>query len=169
MKNARIVPLDADNAPAFYALAAEYLPDSDPEQMRRFAEAYPRAFLALVLDGAVIGAAFGWPRSYADPADPAFTLNGVCIAWDHWRKGGGRRLLAAFEDAARSYGAPAVSVGSAGGFVEDFYLACGYRPREYKAWVDGAPVVEHVYADLADYRAYPRQNADGFVVMEKPL
>ena len=165
----KIFPLTPEYEAAFYALAAEYLPDSDPDRMRRFARLYPQAFLALTVDGQLIGAAFGWPRRHADPADASFTLDGVCIAWDHWRKGYGRRLLAAFEDAARTYGAPAVSVGSAGGFVEEFYLACGYRPREYKAWVDGAPVVEHVYADLADYRAYQRQHADGFVVMEKAL
>lgn len=162
-----IFPLTPEYEAAFYALAAEYLPDSDPARMRRFAQLYPRAFLALTVDGQLIGAAFGWPRRHADPSDDSFTLAGICIAWEHWRKGYGCKLLAAFEDAARSYGAAAVSVGSAGGFVEAFYLGCGYSPKLYKAWVDGAPIVEHVYADLADYHTYQRQHPDGFVVMEK--
>ncbi len=154
---------------AFYALTAEYLPDSDPQRMRELSAEYPEAFLALMDGETLIGAAFGWPRALADPSDPSFTLGGIVIHWNWQRQGHGKRLLAAFEQAAASCGAPRVSVGSAGGYVEDFYLGCGYRPKEYKVWQDGAIRVEKTYRDLEDYRSYRRIGSDGFVVMEKDL
>lgn len=169
MNGESITLLNESNKAAFYALAAEYLPGSDPAQMARYEKEYPQAFLAVEREGQVIGVAFGWPRRFDAPQDPSFELKGIAITWDDWRKGYGRRLLAAFEQAARGYGAACVSLGSAEGFVEEFYLDCGYSPKEYKVWVNGAPAVEKQYADLADYRSYQRKNPDGFVVMEKQL
>lgn len=169
MEQGRIVTLAQADRGAFFALAAEYLPDSDPQRMERFARAWPGAFLALVDGSDVLGVAFGWPRRVVDPADDAFQLSGIAVRWEHWRRGLGRRLLAAFEAAAAGYGAARVSVGSAGGFVEEFYLACGYAPRQYKVWMDGAPRVAATFADEAAYRAFRRPPGDGFVVMEKVL
>ena len=168
MESIRIAPLKMADADRFYALAAEYLPDSDPERLHRFAAVYPEAYRVLRLDGRIIGVCYGWFRRHFVPADPSFTLDGICIEYDHWRKGYGRQLLAAFEKAAHSYGAPAVSAGS-GLDSEAFYIACGYTPKEYKVWLDGVTVIEHVYTSLEDYRTYQRQNPDGFVVMEKTL
>lgn len=163
-----IAPVTAATEARFYELAAEYLPDSDPDRMRRYAAVYPEAFLTLTLDGRVIGVAYGWFRRHFAPEDPSFTLDGICIEYDHWRKGCGTQLLAAFEKAAKGYGAPSVSVGS-GLEEEKFYIACGYLPREYKTWVDGKPVIAATFATLAEYDAYQRQNPDGFIVLEKAL
>lgn len=168
MDELRIAPLNAASESRFYALAAEYLPDSDPERMRRFAQVYPEAFLTLALNGRIIGVAYGWFRRHFAPEDPSFTLDGICIEHDHWRRGYGRQLLAAFEKAAASYGAPAVSVGS-GLDAEPFYIACGYMPKEYKVWTADGPVIETAFASLADYQGYRRQREDGFVVMEKGI
>lgn len=163
-----IAPLTPADTEQFYALAAEYLPDSDPERMRHFASAYPAAYQTAHLDKQLIGVCYGWFRRHFAPEDPSFTLDGICISYAHWRKGYGAKLLRAFEDAARSYGAPAVSAGS-GQEAEAFYIACGYAPKEYKCWTDGKPTIEHTYTSLEDYRTYQRQNPDGFVVMEKML
>ena len=168
MESIRIAPLQMADADRFYALAAEYLPDSDPERLHRFAAVYPEAYQVIRLDGRIIGVCYGWFRRHFVPEDPSFTLDGICIEYDHWRKGYGRQLLAAFEKAAHSYGAPAVSAGS-GLDSEAFYIACGYTPKEYKVWLGGVTVIEHVYTSLEDYRTYQRQNPDGFVVMEKTL
>lgn len=168
MGTIRIVPLQMADADRFYTLAAEYLPDSDPERMRRFAAIYPEAYRILRLNGRIIGVCYGWFRRHFVPDDPSFTLDGICIEYDHWRKGYGRQLLRTFEDAARSYGAPSVSVGS-GLDSEAFYIACGYTPKEYKVWTADCPVIEHIYTDLDDYHDYQRQNPEGFVVLEKKL
>lgn len=154
---------------AFYALCAEYLPDSDPERMRLMQQKYPHAFLCMLDGDTLMGAAYGWPRAEADPADSSYTLDGIVIQWDYMKHGLGKQLLRAFEQAAARDGAPAVSVGSAGGYVEKFYLDCGYLPREYKVWQGSAPFVEHAFTGVEDYRAYARQNNDGFVVFEKRI
>ena len=168
MPNASIAPLTPSDTDRFYALVAEYLPDSDPARMHRFAAVYPNTYLLLRLDDQIIGVCYGWFRRHFAPDDPAFTLDGICVSYEHWRKGYGTMLLHAFEKAAQSYGAPAVSAGV--GFAsEPFYIACGYMPREYKVWTNGQPAVEHVYTSLEDYHTYMRQNPEGFVVMEKIL
>lgn len=169
MSDMQILPLHPGIEDAFYALTAEFLPDSDPDRMRAMSRQYPEAFLAMLEGDRVIGAAFGWPRRHFAPEDPSFTLDGIVIRWDHMRQGLGKQLLAAFERAAAAYGAPAVSAGSSGGYVEQFYIACGYRPKEYKLWQDGKPAVIKVFSDLEDYRAYPRPDGDGFIVMEKNI
>lgn len=168
MSQAIIAPLHPADTDRFYALAAEYLPDSDPERMCRFAAVYPEVYKVLRLDGRIIGVCYGWFRRHFAPEDASFTLDGICIEYDHWRNGYGTRLLQAFEDAARTYGAPAISA-SSGLNSESFYIACGYTPKEYKVWADGKPVIEHVFTGLEDYRTYQRQNPEGFVVMEKML
>ena len=54
--------------------------------------------------------------------------------------------------------------------MEDFYISCGYEPKEYKIYDEGVirPVKE--FEGLADYRDYVRpQGVDGFVVFEKEI
>lgn len=154
---------------AFYALAAEYLPDSDQARVRSHEEAYGCAYLAMVEAEQVVGVAYGWPRRLTHPEDPSFMLDGIAVRQDRHRRGYGRRLLAAFEAAAGAYGTERVSVGSAGGYVEQFYMACGYRPVAYKLWGNGGPVVDKFFDSLQDYLQYDRPAGDGFVVMEKDL
>lgn len=168
MEKFSISPLLPSDTERFYTLAAEYLPDSDPERIRHFAAVYPQFYQTLRLDGRIIGICYGWFRRHFAPEDPSFTLDGICIEYDHWRQGYGTKLLHSFEDAARSCGAQVVSVGS-GLDSEPFYIACGYLPKEYKVWADGKPVIEHVFSGLEDYRTYRRQGPDGFVVLEKNL
>lgn len=167
MEQIRIVALNEKISAEFYGLAEEYLPGSDLEKMRTRAELFPKAFIALVLDGEVIGVCFGWGRRLDVPEDPSFVLDGIAVREDYQKMGCGKRLLGAFEKAAADYGYPTVSVGSAGGYVEKFYIDCGFTPKEYKVWDRGVCVVERAFADIEDYFSYERKNPDGFVVMEK--
>ena len=163
----KIVPLTPETETAFYCLAGEYLPDSDPAQLKHFQELFPKAFLTLLLDNTVIGVAFGWHRKLQVPEDDSFVLNGIAVRHDKQRKGYGQQLLQAFEQAAKEYGALSVSLGSGGGYVEKFYINCGYTPTEYKVWENGASVVEKRFDTIEDYYSYSRKNEDGFVVMRK--
>lgn len=164
-----VLRLNHELSDAFYALAAEYLPGSDVQKMQKFVRMYPETFLVMLLERKVIGAAFGWPRRWADPEDESFTLDGIAVRAEHQKKGYGKQLLAAFESAAARYGAPCVSVGSAGGYVERFYIENGYVPKQYKVWDDNGPVVEKVFEGIEDYASYERKNENGFVVMEKRI
>lgn len=161
--------LSAENQKDYFALAAEYLPGSEKEKMKRRAEHYPRAFVALASGGELAGVAFGWPRELDAPGDSSFTLDGIAVREPYQRKGYGRLLLRAFESAADEYGYPAVSVGSAGGYVEKFYLDNGYIPREYKICTECGIKVACTFSNMEDYRTYRRPDVEGFVVLEKRL
>lgn len=163
-----IKKLTAKHEDEFYRLMAEYLPDSEPERMRAFYREYPDAFLFCEKDGELIGVAFGRDRSVQFPDDDSFELCGIAIRYDHQRNGYGRALLAEFEKSAKAYGAKAVSLGSAEGYAEKFYISCGYIPSEYKAWENGAPCLKKTFSGFEDYAAYIRQG-DGFIVMRKAI
>lgn len=54
--------------------------------------------------------------------------------------------------------------------MEDFYISCGYEPKEYKIYDEGVIRPVKAFEGLADYRDYVRpQGVDGFVVFEKEL
>lgn len=169
MNRITIAPLTTATETAFYRLVDEYLPDSDPIQLKHFYELFPKAFLVLLQNDEVIGVAFGWHRKLQVPEDDSFVLNGIAIRYDHQKKGYGKQLLRAFEQTVKEYGAPAVSLGSAGGYVEKFYIDCGYTPTEYKVWENGTPMVEKRFTNLEEYSSYLRGEEDGFVVMYKEL
>ena len=152
----------------FYRFMAEYLPDSEHERMKAFYLEYPEAFLYCEEGGELVGIAYGHDRSVQFPDDDSFELCGIAIRYDHWRKGYGSRLIAEFEKAAKAYGGKAVSLGSAEGDVEKFYISCGYIPTEYKVWENGAPCLKKIFAGMEDYASYDRQG-DGFVVMRKEI
>ncbi|MGN0666702.1 MAG: GNAT family N-acetyltransferase [Huintestinicola sp.] len=163
-----IKQLTSEYEDGFFRFTAEYLPDSDPERMRKFYKEYPEAFLICEADGEPVGAAFGRDRSVQFPDDDSFELCGIAVRYDYQRKGHGRALLAEFERAAKKYGANAVSLGSAEGYAEQFYISCGYKPIEYKVWENGAPSLKKIFSDMDDYRTFTRQG-EGFVVMRKEI
>ncbi len=169
MEQITITPLTQDTEQAFYRLVNEYLPDSDPAQLREYAILFPKAFLVLLENKEVIGVAFGWHRKLKFPEDDSFVLNGIAVRHDKQQNGYGKQLLQAFEQVVKEYGAPFVSLGSAGGYVEKFYIDCGYTPTEYKVWENGVPVVEKQFTDMNDYLTYSWQSKDGFVVMRKTI
>ncbi len=161
--------LSASQKAGFFALVNEYLPGSSQEKMKRYSERFTKGFVAIIKDDEVAGVAFGWLRSVENPDDDSFMLDGIAVRYDYQKQGYGKLLLSAFEKAAADYGAPSVSVGSACGYVERFYIDCGYVPVQYKIWENDAPVIEKVFSGIEDYYAYERKNGEGFVVMEKQI
>ena len=162
-------PLRPDVAESFYALAAEYLPDSDPAVMQARAPLYPDAFIAAMDGPQVVGVCFGWPRRLDQSDDATFTLAGIAVTSSRQRQGIGTRLLASLSLAASASGHATLSVGSAGGYVERFYIHNGFTPVQYKIWENGTPRLLHTFTSLADYETYARPVAEGFVVLEKNL
>ena len=153
----------------YYAFCTEYLPGSEPEKMKRYEKLFPEAFLAVTENDEIIGAAFGWSRKIEFPDDKSFALDGIAVRYDYWKKGIGSRLLERFEKAAVLYGAKSVSVGSAGGYVEKFYIDRGYIPQCYKQWRDDKPIIAKTFSGIEDYHSYEREDDSGFVVMEKQV
>lgn len=169
MRQIKVIPLNEKNSAQFFGLAAEYLPGSSPEKMSERSKLFPGAFLALECHGKVIGVCFGWARNLDVREDRSFVLDGIAVMSNFQKNGYGKVLLAAFEKAAAGYGYSLISVGSAGGYVEKFYMDCGFIPKEYKVWDGSSPKVEKKFENTADYFLYERKNPDGFVVMEKYL
>lgn len=160
-----IAPVDESTRAGFDRLMAEYLPGNDPQQIRAHAQAYPEACLALTCGDTVSGIAFGWPRRLCDPSDTSLMLSGLAVAQEARRRGFGRMLLNRFSRAAARYRCDAVSVGSAPGYAEKFYIACGFVPVEYKVWTDKGPRAVKQYSGMEDYRMWQRPAQDGFVVL----
>ena len=151
----------------FEEILKEYLPDSEEKAWKEKATIYPRTFLVILHKKEVVGAAYGWARENEDRNRKTFVLNGIAVKDAYRRSGLGTRLLQAFERAAKEYGAAVISVGSAGGYVEKFYLNNGYQPTEYKIYTkEGIRSVKN-FEDLGDYYSYERPAEDGFVVFEK--
>lgn len=158
--------IDDNYREAFYSIMCEYLPGSDTDTVKALEAMWPKAFVCCVKDGQVIGVAYGWQR----PDGISFCLDGIAIVAQFWHMGYGTALLSEFERAVRGYGAMRVSLGSAGGYVEDFYISCGYEPTEYKIYDEGVIRPVKAFEGLADYRDYVRpQGVDGFVVFEKEI
>jgi GNAT superfamily N-acetyltransferase len=65
------------------------------------------------------------------------SISGIAVRHDLWRQHLGTRLLRRFEREARGHGISRISVGSAGGYVERFYLSNGYRPAELYIYLKG--------------------------------
>lgn len=166
---AAAVYLNNENSAGFYSLAAEYLPDSDTEKMRARAALFPKSFIALTRGNEVIGVCFGWARKLDAHEDNSFVLDGIAVRAEYQKNGYGKLLLKEFQRAAEEYGFQTISVGSAEGYVEKFYIDFGFVPKEYKVWEGNFPQVEKTFEDTADYYSYERKNPDGFVVFEKRL
>lgn len=164
-----ITTINECNRVGFYQFAKEYLPGSDYDQVAMREKSYGKAYVVLMDGSRIIGVAFGWPRKLDAPTDPSFCLDGIAVSEEYQKKGYGSKLLIAFERAAQLYGYCVVSVGSAGGYVEQYYIGNGYVPRMYKVYTEQGIVVEKEFKNLDEFYAYERQNADGFVVMEKTI
>ena len=85
---------------------------------------HPGLFVGAYDGGGVVGFCAGRARD-----GPSVELVGIAVDDSHTRRGIGSRLLDAFEDAVASLGHDRVSLGSAGGYVDEFYLANGYEPE----------------------------------------
>lgn len=72
----------------------------------------------------LIGLAYGFPKRNM------IILQGICVLHKQWRSGLGTKILKYFEKQVKKTGKKIVSVGSAEGFVEKFYLSNGYLPVE---------------------------------------
>ncbi len=122
---------DGDMARA-YALKCEYLDAMElaPWSARR--AKYPELFCGCSLQGELIGVCYGWPFREDRPGAPdKLVLQGIAVISDYNGRGYGSRLLQFWEQQALRSGRWTVGVGSAGGYVDRFYLKNGYRPVQY--------------------------------------
>lgn len=81
-------------------------------------------FVGAFANGELIGHCLGRPQS-----EERVELAGIAVAPAHRRRGIGTALLSAFEDRAAALGFQQIGLGSAGGYVDKFYVENGYSPE----------------------------------------
>lgn len=127
--------------------------DKSMKMVRSWYEAVPELFLFVVDGDEVLGVTTGRPRG-----DREASLAGIGLEPDRRGEGLGTRLLDRFEDNASECGLDRLSVASAGGRVDSFYIDNGYSPTKILVMdPDGGP---ENYADT-DFDIEWDTNEDG--------
>lgn len=98
--------------------------DRDRDAVESWYRAHPELFLGAYDGDEMVGFALGRNRE-----GTSVELVGIAVDDSHTRQGVGSRLLDAFEAAAADLGYDRVSLGSAGGYVDEFYVSNGYQPE----------------------------------------
>jgi N-acetylglutamate synthase-like GNAT family acetyltransferase len=107
-------------------LARSRLDEDDVARLRPGFESNPRlAVLCRVVDGPIIGVCFG--SASGDVA----SIRGIAVAYEWSGQGIGSDLIRYYQEACREAGFDRIVVGSAGGYVEHFYMKNGFKPIEY--------------------------------------
>ncbi len=118
--------------PAFRRLHNRYVDrDESLDTVREWYAESPEFLLGAYDGEALVGHALGRPRSAE-----RLELAGISVEESHRRQGIGSALLDAVEDRAVAHGFERVSLGSAGGYVDEFYAANGYRPESVLVRLD---------------------------------
>lgn len=167
--------IDKNTFPQFQKLVREYLPDTEEEQLLFHFEEFPWSYLGLFLQQKLIGVVFGW-ESKVGKETGQFVLQGIAIDWEHKANGLGGVLLNRWEKEVFQRGYASVSVGSADGYVEKFYIRQGYVPKQYKAFDNQGRAHVKEIESPEQYHTVDRDAvilaADGnkgFIVFEKSL
>ena len=114
-------------------LVSDYVGESDGEKFNEYFESHPNLAVGCTNEkGEIVGVCFGFPRD-----EETVLLQGIAIHSDYSGSGLGSKLIKLFEDAVIRAGYHKITLGSAEGYVEHFYLKNGYRPVEYMIEVEG--------------------------------
>lgn len=127
--------------------------DKSMARVRSWYEAVPDLFLFAVEGDEVIGVCTGRPGGERD-----VSLAGIGLEPDRRDEGIGTRLLERFEENARAIGVERISVASAGGRVDDFYVDNGFEPEKILVMNPAAGPAD--YADV-DFDVEWDRNEDG--------
>tara|TARA_Y100000310_G_C20148567_1_gene563604 strand:+ start:43 stop:540 length:498 start_codon:yes stop_codon:yes gene_type:complete len=85
----------------------------------------PGLYVACYDKDELIGICTGYNRTRVT------VLDGIAVIKKYWRKGIGSKLLRFFEKQVKKHGKKIVSVGTAGGYVEKFYMKNKYNPESF--------------------------------------
>jgi len=129
MHNETIQVIPPTDYSALATIVAEYL--TGTENILEIAKKCPGTTVGYYLGSELIGTAYGFPSEF----DDGFSLDGIVVVEPYNAAGRGGKLLAFFEQQVAALGYSEISLGSADGYVERFYLKNGYRATELKILV----------------------------------
>lgn len=111
--------------------------DDSLATVREWYGANPDLLVGAYRDGELVGICLGLPMD-----GETVVLRGIAVEGPYRRQGIGTRLLAAFEDRAAALDFRRVSLGSAGGYVDEFYRQNGYSAESILVRLDPADLSE---------------------------
>jgi len=115
-----------------YEINKRYLDDGPFDKWAKACREFPELCVACFREGKPIGICYGSPFSMR-PGE--VILDGIAVVENFSGQGYGSQLLRFFDQQIEHEGYEAVSLGSAGGYVEHFYMKNGYKPIEFAFWV----------------------------------
>lgn len=115
--------------------------DESIKTVRSWYQKHPELLVGGYDEGTLVGYCLGRPRSQGD-----LELSAIAVEESHQRQGIGTELLSTLEDRAMTLGFRRISLGSAGGYVDEFYLANGYEPESVLVRLDPDDVPENYRA-----------------------
>ena len=128
-----IEPVDEDDLPVARRLHNRFTAQSiSRETVAGWFDEVPGLFLLATDGDDPVGVATGKPRG-----PPVAELAGLGVRPARRREGIGSRLLERFETNAVAAGFETVSLGSAGGYVDEFYADRGYQPASILVRLEG--------------------------------
>ncbi len=137
---------------SFIRIIEEYLPGNSENQIRKMYKKHKNTFVGYYLDETLIGICYGWPRKEEAVKEHSFSIAGIAIIHPYNAQGRGAKLITYFEQKVIEMGYDTISVGSADGYVEKFYLKNGYIPTEYKVLREGKETYVHPISSFKDYQ-----------------
>lgn len=141
-------PIEESDIPAFRRLHNRYVDrDESLETVREWYDEQPDLLIGADDDGELVGHALGRPHD-----EEAVELAGLSVAVSHRRQGVGSELVDAFEEHAADAGFERVTLGSAGGYVDDFYAENGYGPESVLVRLDADEPRPRATFDVIDER-----------------
>ena len=113
-------------------IVEEYLPGTSPDNLKKICAKHPTAVVGYYIENKSVGVCYG-----LEIDNESFMLDGIAIVEPYNAAGRGGKLIAFFEQRVSDLGYKSISLGSADGYVERFYLKNGYTPVELKIYVEG--------------------------------
>jgi len=116
---------------SFNSIVQEYLLGTSEEELNKLYNDKNNVFIGYYLDNKLIGVCFG---EIFDNEN--YSLVGIAITYPYNKQGRGSKLLKYFEDIVKIKGYKNITVGSADGYVEHFYIKNGYILLSLKILTD---------------------------------
>ena len=140
-----------------YAIKVQYLDNSPRDSWVAMRAKHPDLFVACRRQEEIIGICYGWPANKQQYEHGTIVLQGIAVAEEFSGNGYGSRLLHFFEHQVERTRGQTVTVASAGGYVDHFYMKNGYEPVAFMICVPAASwcpldlrTKHHVTADRVD-------------------
>ena len=135
METVKIIP--KSDYDVLKSIANEYLSDTNIEKICKH---HPTTIVGYYINDTLIGVCYGMEIDSEN-----FMLDGIAIVCPYNAKGRGGKLISMFEKCVFALGYKKISLGSAGDYVERFYIKNGYTPIELKIYVDNDNLKDRKY------------------------